>query len=60
MKKQKIILKRFVIKKYVMARSAQEALKKEKKVLPDDVWVCEDWKKDNPNQLEGVTIGFNT
>lgn len=41
-----------------MAKSAQDALKKEKKVLPDDVWVDEDWKKENPNQLESI-IGFN-
>jgi hypothetical protein len=58
MKKKKIVLKRFIIKKYIMAKSAQDALKKEKKVLPDDVWVDEDWKKENPNQLESI-IGFN-
>lgn len=50
--------KRYVIKKYIMAKSAREALRKEKKVLPDDCWVDEDWKKDNPNQLVSA-IGFD-
>ena len=34
-----------------MARSAQEALRLEKGMAPDDVWVDEDWKKEN--QFEG-------
>lgn len=54
----KVVQKRFVIKKYIMAKSAHEALKKERKVRPDDVWIDEDWKKDNPNQLVSA-IGFN-
>ena len=40
-----------------MARSAHEALRKERRVRPDDVWVDEDWKKENPNVLESA-IGF--
>lgn len=39
-----------------MATSAHEALKKERRVRPDDVWVDEEWKKNNPN-LESC-IGF--
>lgn len=58
-KKDKTPIKRFVVKKYIMARSAQQALKIEKKVLPDDVWVDEDWKKENPNTLTSE-IGFHT
>jgi hypothetical protein len=57
-KRRAVRPKRFIIKKYVMARSAQEALRKEKRVKPDDVWVDEDWKKENPNALESC-IGFN-
>lgn len=55
--KQKVPIKRFIVKKYIMAQSAQEAIRLEKKVRPDDVWVDEDWKKDNPNQLLSA-IGF--
>lgn len=50
--------KRYIIRKYVMAKSAEEALKKERKMIPDDVWIDEDWKKDNPKNLESA-IGFN-
>lgn len=41
-----------------MATSAHEALKKERRVRPDDVWVDEDWKRENPNRLESA-IGFS-
>jgi len=34
-------MKRYVIKKYVMANSLEEALKIERKVKPDDGWVDE-------------------
>lgn len=54
----KVPLKRFIIKKYIMAKSAHDALKKERKIRPDDVWVDEDWKKENPNTLQSA-IGFN-
>lgn len=36
--------KMFVVKKYVMARSAKEALAKEKKQEADDCWVEEGWR----------------
>jgi hypothetical protein len=36
--------KLFVIKKYVLAGSVSEALQKEKKELPDDVWLEEGFK----------------
>lgn len=49
--------KRFIVRKYIMAISAKEAIKKERIITPDDVWVDEDWKKDNPNQLQSA-IGF--
>lgn len=41
----KKIQKLFVIKKYVLAENAMEALKKEKKLAPDDCWVDEDWRR---------------
>lgn len=55
--KNKTPEKRFIIKKYIMATSTQQALRKERKVRPDDVWVDEDWIKNNPTQLVSA-IGF--
>lgn len=54
-KKEKL----FVIKKYIMATSASVALKKERRVRPDDCWVDEDWKKkqEDITQLSSA-IGF--
>lgn len=43
----KKIKKQFVIKKYVLATSAREAIKLEKDIVVDDVWVDEDWKRNN-------------
>ncbi len=40
-----------------MASSAQEALKIERRTKPDDVWVDDEWIKNNPNQLASA-IGF--
>lgn len=50
-------LKRFIVKKYIMANSAMEAIKKEKKHSPDDVWVDEDWKKNNDDKVSSY-MGF--
>lgn len=49
--------KRFIVRKYIMATSMQQALRKEKRSKPDDCWIDEEWKKDNPNQLVSA-IGF--
>lgn len=38
----------YVIKKYIMANSAIEAIKKDKQAPVHDVWVDEDYKKNNP------------
>lgn len=57
MKKQP--LKRYIVRKYIMAKTAHEAIKKDKEHLPDDVWVDEDWKKDNSRDLSSA-IGFVT
>lgn len=50
--------KRFIVRKYIMAKSASEALKLERRHRPDDVWVDEDWKKEAGNQLSSC-IGFS-
>lgn len=54
MKKNK---KLFVLRKYVMASSAHEAVKLDKTTKVDDVWIDDDWKKGNANSLAGA-IGF--
>jgi hypothetical protein len=63
MKKNTIKLKkyekRFIVRKYIMAKSASAALRKERKIRPDDCFVDDDWRKENPNQLISA-IGFTT
>lgn len=50
--------KLFIVRKFIMARSVQEALSKEKKVKPDDCWIDEDYRKKQTEQLTPA-IGFN-
>ena len=57
--KKKETYKLFIVKKYIMATSAHEALKKERKVRPDDVWIDDDWRKENKYAQESA-IGFET
>ena len=42
-----------------MAKSASEALKKELATKPDDVWIDEDWKKNNTENINN-TLGYET
>lgn len=49
--KKKTQEKRFVVRKYILAKTVEEALKKEKKFPADDVFVDSDWIKENPNKL---------
>ncbi len=48
--------KRFIVRKYVMARSAQEALRKQHKYAPDEVFIDEEWAKGK--EFESA-IGFS-
>lgn len=50
-------LKLYIIRKYIMAPSAKDALKKDKHAPVDDVWVDDDWKKMNVEAK--ASIGFN-
>lgn len=44
--------KLFIVRKYIMAKDASEAIKLDKKHPVDDVWVEEDWKRNNlTNQI---------
>ena len=47
--------KLFVIRKYIFAKSAVDAIKKHKTTPVDDVWVDEDFKKSMPG---ASAIGF--
>lgn len=49
--------KMFIVKKYIMARSAREALRKERTQAADDCWVDEEWRKNNTDNL-AAAIGF--
>jgi hypothetical protein len=49
--------KRYIVRKYVMAQSAAQALKREKKVMPCDVFVDDDWMKANP-QHHSRKVGY--
>lgn len=50
-------LKRFIVRKYVMADSVAQAVRKEREVAVDDCWVDEAWMKDN-SEASGKIIGF--
>mgnify|MGYP001616646614 CR=1 FL=1 len=52
--------KLFIVRKYIKARSAREAIKKDKIHPVDDVWVDDDWKKENYKELNNLEncIGF--
>ena len=39
--------KLYCIKKFIFAENSREAIRKEKKQHVDEVWVDEDWKKEN-------------
>ena len=45
--KNKNTPKRFIVRKYVMAQSAADAIKKDKLAPVFDVYVDDDYKKDN-------------
>mgnify|MGYP001598959697 FL=1 len=47
----------FVVKKYIKAFPAKEALKKEKKQEADDCWIDDDWRKEKKDRL-AEAIGF--
>jgi hypothetical protein len=47
-------MNRYVIKKYVIAKSLAEALKKERDIQPEDAWKDEK----QPDPVETTQIGF--
>ena len=51
-------LKRFIVRKYVYAESASQALKRESTVRADDCWVDDEWVKQHLRDLNPA-IGFD-
>lgn len=47
----------YIVRKYIKAQSAQEAILKDKKTPVQDVWVDDEWKKNNPELTPA--IGFS-
>jgi len=43
----------YVIRKYIMAKSAQEAIRKDKTTKVQDCWIDEDWRKNNLTIVTG-------
>jgi len=46
----------YVIRKFVMAKDAKDAIKKEKNEPVKDVWIDEEWKKDKI--IKSDKLGF--
>jgi hypothetical protein len=51
------VKKLFVVREYVFARSAEEALKLERTLKPDEVFLDDDWRKMS-TQDKSSAIGF--
>ena len=52
--------KLFIVRKYIMATSAKQAIIKDKLTPVDDVWIDDEWKKNNPTEQNNLqsAIGF--
>lgn len=50
--------KMYVVRSYVMAKNAKEALHKFKVTEPDECWIDDEWKKDGAKNLSSA-IGFD-
>lgn len=51
-------MKMFITRKYVMAKSASDAIKRDSKTPVHDCWIDDDWKNGKSNQLS-TAIGFD-
>lgn len=58
-KKERETEKLFIVKKFVKAVSASDALRKERKIKPHDVYVDTDWTNGKSGNL-AEAIGFTT
>lgn len=57
MKKSEVIEKRYIVRKFILAKSASDALKKERKFKADECWVDEEFEKEKIKQNPSA-IGF--
>jgi hypothetical protein len=48
--------KLYIVRKYIMAESALDAIKKDKQSKVDDVWLDDDFRK---AEIDKGTLGFN-
>ena len=59
MHKPVVSQKRYIVRKYVMAKSAQEAMRLEKKFKVDDVWLDDKWLEAQTRTADAVSdMGF--
>lgn len=59
MKKDKPLEKRFIIRKYIMATSASQALRKGRNYKADECWIDEKWIE-QATRDNAPAIGFST
>lgn len=50
--------KLFVVRKYILARSVKEAVRKERTREPDEVFLDDEWKKEHKHEIESKPIGY--
>jgi hypothetical protein len=51
--------KLYVVRKYVYAKNAREAIRKERGQNVDDVWLDDDWRKMNTEMTQGKNFNVN-
>jgi len=49
--------KMFILRKYVKAENAAQAIRREKKIPVHDVWIDDEWRKNQKDNLADA-IGF--
>lgn len=52
--------RQYIVRKFVMAKTAQEALKREGDIKPDEVWIDDEWAKNHPAVAQNSRIGYRT
>lgn len=54
MQHKKEVERLYIIRKYILASSAKDAISKDKNKDVDDVWVDEDWKNNELYKVEHI------
>ncbi len=50
-------IKMLIVRKYIMASSVEEALRKEKKTKVHEIYIDDEWRKNNKDNL-AIAVGF--